>query len=326
MAAIVAIRDPRVSALPGSAKDWGVPRFDPFRGVRYAADRCDPAGSPPRPTTSSTTVTGPRWPPPTRPTSWSSTCRWRRRRPLRHGAATTLRPVAGRRRPGPRRAAVVLRLPHELPRRDRRPAPHHRRDGRARAEPARRGRHPPPRAHHPEGQERPAQPPARPPTPTCRRSGASPPPPASPTLLEVDEPPIASWTDDAGVDPRPLDRRRPGARRRPSAAAIARPAGGHRRRPPPLRDLAGLPGRAARRGPVRRRGARAPRRCSPSWSSWSTTSSTVLPIHRLISGLPDDFDLPRPPWVRLFEIGSTRSTTSTPTWPTGWPPTARWSW
>ena len=265
-----ACHGPRVSA-PGSAKDGGCHASSPSEGSTTHADRCDPA-----------LVTAPPY----------DVLDDRDRAALAAAdpanvvvidlpvdgddpyatAGEHAAEVAGRRRAGPRRAAVLLRLPHDLRRRDRRPPPHHRGVRRARAEPARRGRHPAPRAHDPEGQERPAQPAARHrrqplagvgPLPRRRalrparrrrahRCSSGPTTPASPTSSGSSTTPTGS---------------RPSAPRSPARPVVI--ADGHHR----YETVARLPRRAARRRPRHRRRHRARGRADLSWSSWSTTSS-----------------------------------------------------
>ena len=161
-------------------------------------------------------------------------------RPVRHGRGPVPH-VAPREPAGRRRRALVHGVPDGGPRRGRRGAPHHRRHRGHGAEPARRGRHPPPRVHDPEGQERPPRPAAvdrRQPVagvgPLARRRAHR--------AARVRRP-----------SPRPLRGRRRGAH----GVADLRPGPGRghrrrhqrrahrdRRRPPPLRDLARLPRRA----------------------------------------------------------------------------------
>ena len=128
----------RRGARPASAKTGAVPRFEPFRGLRYDVDRVDLA-----------VVTAPPYDviddddraalaaghPDQR--RWSSTCPRRRRRPLRRGRPRPCARWLRRRRPGrdDDPSFYVYRMGSH--RRDRRAAPHHRGLRRPRAEPAR---------------------------------------------------------------------------------------------------------------------------------------------------------------------------------------------
>ena len=121
-------------------------------------------------------------------------------------------------------------------------------------------------------------------TPTSRRSGACP----SPTGCRS----CSSRPGDAARRRRRRRRRPPPglAGRRPEAVcaaiadAVGSRAGRHRRRSPPLRDLPRLPRRGRRRLP----GADATLFLVVELVA---EQLTVRPIHRLLSGLPDGFDV-----------------------------------
>ena len=114
-------------------------------------------------------------------------------------AAATFRQWQADRRPRDRRS-VPVPVPHDLRRRSRPPPPDPRRHRRARTRAARNRRRAPPRAHDPEGEERPARPACVPPRRTSRPCGACPSPAACrrcsiPPALGT----IGSWQDDDGV-------------------------------------------------------------------------------------------------------------------------------
>ena len=217
----------------------------------------------------------PRWPPATRTTRSASTC------PSEADGDDALRRSPATCSPSWLADGTLVvderpsftALPHDVHRRGRRRAAHHRRHRRARAQPARHG-HPPPRAHHQEGQERPARPAAGVPSQPLgdlgplARQGPHRPAPGRTSA------PLADVVDDDGVrhtvwrvdDPATVRRHLRRGRRA---------AGRDRRRPPPLRDLASptsasgrrptaTPARPAPRSPRRRAGrGRAHRAADP---------------------------------------------------------------
>ena len=228
-----------------------MPDFAAFPGLRYDPTRCDPADvtAPPYDVLDEDDRTalcarhpGQRR---VRRPAPGPRRRGRLRRSRCHLPAVAGR---GRRRPGP---GVAVRLPDVL---DGRAGPHGLDDrGARRPDPVGtgRGRHPAPRAHHAEGQERPAGPAAGHPGQPLPHLG----PVAGP---RAERPAALRWA--------PRGRLRGRRRHPPPAVGRGRPrpgdghlrrrvgrAGGPGRRAPPLRDVAGLPGRAARR-PRRRRG------------------------------------------------------------------------
>ena len=121
-------------------------------------------------------------------------------------------------------------------------------------------------------------------------------------LLAVDGPSPTSMDRRRRRGPHALAGRRPDRAMAAISERGARGAGGHRRRPPPLRDLARLPRRAAGRSTAP--AARPTPRCASS-SSWSRTSSPCGPIHRLLSGLPDGYDLKATLTTLGFSPGTT---------------------
>ena len=231
-----------------------MPRFEPFRGIRYDVDRLDPVRvtappydviSPDRsrgPARSGTGERGPDRPARGRPR--------RARRGSLHRRGGAVRGVAGAGRPGRRSDPVVHRLPHGGSRRGRGRPPHHRRHRGPRAEPTGRGRHPPPRVHHSQGQERPSRPAPVDDGQPLPRVGAVPRRRAHrPARQRRGAPGPVRGRRGAphGVARR---RSRPGRRHRRRHRGRA---DRDRRRPPPLRDLPRLPRRAPRRLPRRHR-------------------------------------------------------------------------
>ena len=182
-------------------------------------------------------------------------------------------------------------LPHGLHRRGRAgPATPPGCSGPSSCQPTRRGRHPPPRAHHAEGQERPPRPAAGHRANLSAVWGLS--PAAGLTDLLRRRPTdadCADWTDADGVRTRALACRRPrrvdGHRRRgggrprrrsPTATTATRP------RSPTATSARAADGDAGRRG---RRGA------TYVVELGRGRADRVGPIHRLVVGLPDGFDL-----------------------------------
>ena len=236
------------------------------------------------------------------------------------GAAAAPRRLAGRRRARRDRDPSLYVLPHDLHRRGRTAHPHTPGViGALELDPPGRGRHPPPRAHHAEGQERPARPAAGHDGQPVRRCGAcrcarpvellDPSRPSRPRLDRRDGVDHELWPID---DPARVGRDRRG--RRP-------PPGGHRRRPPPLRDQPRLPRRAARdrRRRARRRAAADLRRRAGRRRARGAADPPPG------DGLPDGFD-------RAGALGRVRSTRraraadADPVDDRADRPTARWCW
>ncbi len=243
-----------------------MPRFEPFRGLRYQPEVAPLAQviAPPYDVISPTERVhlASRHPANAVLVELPEADLSGRPRPLRGGHRPLHRWQAAR-DPRRRPRAEPLPLPDDRP-----DGPgHDRRHRGARAGRAGRGeRHPAPRADPAQAEERPARPACAPRGPTCRPSGASPwrtasPPPSTRPTTN----PSADAYDDDGVrhqlwvlsDADTVEA---------VAAAIACGARRARRRAPPLRDGADLPGRA-RAGQRRRRRA-------PTTSCWRSSSSS----------------------------------------------------
>ena len=307
-----------------------MPRFEPFRGVRYDPLRVDLAQvtAPPYDVIDAAGRRRPGRPPPAQ----RGGHRPARARPGRAPRTATAQAGAHARPPGwPTASCAATRPSFYVYRMDHPTAPA------ARATPpacsARSSCRAPARAAScPTSTPRPRPSPTGstccgPPGPTSRRCGACRPRPACPSC--------STWTrrrpppgPTDGVEPHAV-----GASTTPIAwppsppRSTAHPvviADGHHR------YETSLAYRDEQRGRAATGDTRAPSRCWPTWSSWSTTSSTCSPSTGWCAACPDGFDLPRraagrsstwPSW-----IPTARSPDAIPTRPRDWPTRAPSAW
>ena len=251
-----------------------VPRFEPFRGLRYSPRRA-PIGdvmAPPVRRHQLGRAGAFRLPPPgqRRPGRAARTRPPGRPRPL-PGGGRPLHALAGRRHPRPRSGAVPVPLPDDRHQR----ACDHRGDRRARAgRSGARERHPAPRADPAQAQERPARPPAGHPGQPLAHLGAVDAPRPDRHLRPHRRRAHRRRLRRRGGAPPALGARRPRRHRGHRHRGRRRP-GGDRRRASSLRDGA----RRIKPSAGRRTGTSpAPTISSwPSWSSWPPISSRWAP-------------------------------------------------